>query len=112
MAGKKKIEGAKASKSWGGARPNSGRPRRDKDQAVLSWNYYNKPYRVVYMLSNGYVGSTNNFERRMAEHRCNGKDVEGAQIVFASYDKKEALAVERAYHADGFSGGAKRKSNG
>lgn len=93
--------------NWGGARKGSGRPRKYANKYEA--NHFNdKPYRMVYMLSSGYVGSTNNFERRMAEHRHKGRDVEGAQIVFASYDNQEALAVERAYHADGFLGGAKK----
>ena len=112
MAGKKKIDGASATNSnWGGSRPNGGRPRlyRSKHEANRSTN---TEYRVVYKLSNNYVGSTNNFHRRLLEHKSVGVNpIEGAEVLFASYDKADANKVERYYHSIGFLGGAKKYKN-
>jgi hypothetical protein len=109
MSGKKKIDGASVSSgNWGGARPNSGRTKiyRDKYEANHSKD---TKYRVVYKLANDYVGSTNNLHRRLLEHKSVGVNpVKGVQVLFASYNKKEALRVERAYHAEGYLGGLKK----
>jgi len=109
MSGKKKVDGANTSSSnWGGKRPNSGRPRMYENKHEANHRHKTE-YRVVYKLSNNYVGSTNNFHRRLLEHKSVGVNpIEGAQVLFASYDKKEALRVEREYHKDGYLGGLKK----
>jgi len=109
MAGKKKIEGKEYKTNWGGARANqSGRPRihlnkKEASQATKT------EYRVVYKLTNNYVGSTNNLHRRMLEHKSVGVNpIDSVEVLFASYDKLEANKVERYHHSIGFIGGGKK----
>ena len=69
----------------------------------------NLDYRIVYLLPNGYVGSTHNPYMRMAKHKHIGINPSANyKVLFASYDKKEALRVEREYHKDGYLGGLKK----
>ena len=104
MSGKKKIDGANVvSKNWGGSRPNGGRPRLYKSKYEAN-RANNLDYRVVYKLSNNYVGSTNNLYLRMAKHKSVGNPVDNYEVLFASYDKAEANKVERHYHSIGFNG--------
>ena len=89
----------------GGARKGAGRPSSglSKDQHNKKHNH---KYRIVYLLTNGYVGSTNNLHLRLAKHKSVGiNPVEDVVILFASYDKKEANRVERFYHSIGYKGG-------
>ena len=109
MSGKKKIDGASVSSgNWGGARLNSGRPRLYKSKYEAN-HRHGTEYRVVYLLVNGYVGSTNNLYMRMAKHKSIGVNPHANyKVLFASYDKKEALRVEREYHKEGYLGGLKK----
>tara|TARA_R110000796_G_scaffold14608_1_gene47779 strand:+ start:234 stop:530 length:297 start_codon:yes stop_codon:yes gene_type:complete len=92
----------------GGARPNSGRKRIYKDKAEAN-DMHRLDYRIVYLLINGYVGSTSNPYMRMASHKS--KETNPAanyKVLFASYNSTEALAVERAYHSEGYLGATKK----
>lgn len=80
---------------------------------------YGKGYReeiklqfyVVYTIDNyngkgdNYCGVTSRPDRRMTEHRCDGKlNVDDFTIVEAQVDKADALAIEREYHSRGYHG--------
>ena len=95
----------------GGARPGAGRKKVHSSVSVRN-KVHNLDYRVVYKLSNNYVGSTNNLYLRMAKHKSVGNPVDNYEVLFASYDKAEANKVERYCHSIGFngiSGGFKNK---
>jgi len=88
----------------GGARKGAGR----KKTADKSYKE-NLDYRIVYLLVNGYVGSTHNPYMRMAKHKSKGVNpCANYKVLFASYDKQEALKVERQYHSEGYLGGLKK----
>ena len=109
MAGKKKIEGKEYKSNWGGSRNCSNRKRKYKTKEEAN-NAFKTDYRVVYLLSNGYVGSTNNLHHRLLKHKSVGVNpVDNVEILFASYSKAEANKVERYYHSIGFGGCAKKK---
>ena len=88
----------------GGARKGAGRKKKiDKSYKE------NLDYRIVYLLVNGYVGSTHNPYMRMAAHKYKGVNPHANyKVLFASYDKKEALRVEREYQKEGYLGGLKK----
>tara|TARA_R110000823_G_C15518202_1_gene455249 strand:+ start:80 stop:382 length:303 start_codon:yes stop_codon:yes gene_type:complete len=92
----------------GGARVGSGRKK-----VFGSKQAYNDSkklgYRLVYLLDNGYVGSTSNPYMRMAKHKSLGVNPSDSyDVLFASYDASEALRVEREYHKDGYLGATKK----
>jgi hypothetical protein len=87
----------------GGARKGAGR-KKTADKSYKD----NLDYRIVYLLINGYVGSTHNPYMRMAKHKSVGNPHANYKVLFASYDKKEALRVEREYHNEGYLGGLKK----
>ena len=62
-------------------------------------------YSVYLLPKENYVGQTNNFYRRLSEHRhrCD-RDVTDAEVLGKYATKKEALAVEASYHAKGYLG--------
>ena len=95
-------------KTHGGARKGAGRKKVHENREA----YYDSnrlDYRIVYLLINGYVGSTNNPYMRMAKHKSVGKHPHANyKVLFASYDKAEALRVEREYQKEGYLGGLKR----
>jgi len=94
-------------KTHGGARKGAGRKKVYTDKKA--WADSKKlDYRIVYLLINGYVGSTNNPYMRMAKHKSVGNPHANYKVLFASYNEKEALRVEREYHKDGYLGGSKK----
>ena len=80
---------------------------------------YGKGYRadrklqfyVVYTIpnydgkGNSYCGITTQPDRRMANHKCDGKvNVDNYTIVDAQVEKADALTIEAEYHAQGYHG--------
>ena len=66
---------------------------------------------VVYTIDNydgkgnNYCGVTSRPDRRMVEHRFDGKlNVDDYSIVEAQVEKADALAIEREYHSRGYHG--------
>ena len=92
----------------GGARKGAGR----KKTYINTKDYlssFKLDYRLVYLLDNGYVGSTSNPYMRMAKHKSLGVNPSDSyDVLFASYDASEALRVEREYHKDGYLGATKK----
>lgn len=58
----------------------------------------NRPHMVYCLPIHNYVGVTTNFERRMREHRYNGKDIAGAYELTTVQTKLEAYQIERIFH--------------
>ena len=61
-------------------------------------------YRIVYLLKNGYVGSTNSLKARLSHHKHVGRCIDNVVILFASYNPEEANGVECYYHSIGYKG--------
>ena len=95
-------------KTHGGARKGAGRKKKYANRTIAN-HIHKTDYRIVYLLINGYVGSTNNAYMRMAKHKSVGVNPHANyKVLFASYDKKEALRVEREYQKEGYLGGLKK----
>ena len=62
-------------------------------------------YSVYLLPKEKYVGQTNNFYRRLSEHKNRSdRDITDAKVLGKYATKKEALAVEASYHAKGYLG--------
>jgi len=83
-----------------------------------SRNYHNSKkmgYYIIYCLPNfdntndAYCGITQNYTKRMHQHKFNGKNTEGWFVLDVVRTEKEALSIERNYHDNGYKGKHKYK---
>ena len=55
-------------------------------------------YTLYYLPMSHYVGITNNYSRRLREHKSRGKSIDGCEVIYTYKTKREALDMECKFH--------------